>query len=318
MIWSWQNFRKEYQILGHLKNVFLTIPMCLLYVIVIPNILKYIQVSLKFFPLSRIYKHLLNWPNLTYIVSLIYKTGFKDLDFLIPSGGVVGKIQKIMIFVDKIDAVIQMTKHLYSRLLKRIRREKRPNHIIHIFIANLTTTSRTQFLADLYLGKTRISICIEYASMGINLPDIHRAISFKISDCIMLLELLQRLGSGGRDTSRIAVAIAFVETWQILSNNMHTLEGNPFKDLWLPITCENRDQTTDVIARLYCKYISLNMPKTGNSYQKTDLSVLWFLNTTSCWRQIVLAYFIYKMAFDDKIDCENCCDNCIYNRGKVG
>ena len=117
-----------------------------------------------------------------------------------------------MIFVDKIDDAIQMTKHLYSRLLERIRREGRPNHIIHTFTVNLTTTSRTQFLADLYLGETRISICIECASMGINLPDIHHAISFKISDYIILLELLQRLGRGRRDTSRIAVAIVFVET----------------------------------------------------------------------------------------------------------
>lgn len=33
---------------------------------------------------------------------------------------------------------------------------------------------------------------------------------------------------------------------------------------------------------------------------------------------MVLAYFIYKIVFDDKINYEYYCDNCIYNRGEVG
>lgn len=59
-----------------------------------------------------------------------------------------------MIFVDKIDDVVEMAKHLRSRLSKRIRREGRPDHIICIFTANLITISTTQFLADLCLGET--------------------------------------------------------------------------------------------------------------------------------------------------------------------
>lgn len=89
--------------LGHLKDVFSTILMCLLPVTVTPNILEYIRISLKLSPPSRIYRQPLDRPNLTYIVSRIYKTGFKDFDFLIPSRGAVGEIPKTMIFVDKID-----------------------------------------------------------------------------------------------------------------------------------------------------------------------------------------------------------------------
>lgn len=33
---------------------------------------------------------------------------------------------------------------------------------------------------------------------------------------------------------------------------------------------------------------------------------------------MVLACFMYKMTFDDKIDRENCCNNCIYNRREAG
>lgn len=140
--------------------------------------------------------------------------------------------------------------------------------------------------------------------MGINLPDIRRAIQFKISDYIMLPKLFQRLGRGERDVSCLAVAMVFVETREILPDDVHTLEGSAFKDLQLPITRENRDQTTDIIARLYRKHIKSNAPKTGNSYQRTDPVVLWFLNTIGCRRQMVLACFIFKITLDDKIDCE--------------
>ena len=62
----------------------------------------------------------------------------------------------------------------------------------------------------------------------------------------------------------------------------------------------------------------MNTPKIGNSYQRTNLAVLWFLNTIGCWRQIVLAFFIYKRAFDGGIDCENCSNNSMYNCGEAG
>ncbi len=162
--------------LGHLKNVFSIISIYLLSATVTPNILDYIWISLKLFPSSQIYRQLFDRPNLTYIVSPIRKTGFKDLDFLIPSGDAVGKISKTIIFVDKKDDTIQIAKHLRSKLSKRIWKKVRPNHIIRTFMANLTTTSKTKFLAEHHLGETRIWICMECTGMYINLPNIRRVI----------------------------------------------------------------------------------------------------------------------------------------------
>ncbi len=136
-----------------------------------------------------------------------------------------------MIFVDKMDDAIQMAKHPRLRLLERIRRERRLNHMICTFTMNLTTTSRAKFLADLRSGETRIWICIECTSMGINLPDICHAIQFKISDYIMLPELFQRLPRGGKNVPCLAIAMVFVETRQILPEDVHTLEGSTFKEL---------------------------------------------------------------------------------------
>ncbi len=47
--------------------------------------------------------------------------------------------------------------------------------------------------------------------MGINLSDIRRAVQFKISDHIILLELLQRLGCRGRNVFSLVVALIFVD-----------------------------------------------------------------------------------------------------------
>ena len=76
--------------------------------------------------------------------------------------------------------------------------------------------------------------------------------------------------------------MVFVKTRQILIDNMHILERSIFKDLWLPVTYENCNQTIDVITRLYRKHIRSNVPKTVNLYQRSDPAVLWFLNTTGC------------------------------------
>ncbi len=98
--------------LGHLKDVFPSIPILLIFAIVTLNIFEYIRVLFKLSPLLRIYKQPLDWLNLVYIMSSIYKPGYEDLAFLVPSGGAIGKILKTMIFVDLIDNAIKMAKYL--------------------------------------------------------------------------------------------------------------------------------------------------------------------------------------------------------------
>lgn len=160
----------------HLKDVFPIISVYLLFAMVILNILEYIRVLLKFLLPLRIYRQPLYCLNLIYIVSSIRKSGFKDLDFFILNGSAVGKILKTIMFVDKIDNVIVMAKYLRSMLSKCIQKKKRPNYIIHTFMANFTTISKTRFLANFFLSETWIWICTKYADMGINLSDIFRVI----------------------------------------------------------------------------------------------------------------------------------------------
>ncbi|WP_375449376.1 hypothetical protein [uncultured Nostoc sp.] len=112
--------------------------------------------------------------------------------------------------------------------------------------------------------------------------------------------------------------MVFIDPQQILPEGVHTLETSAFKDLWLPVSNENRGQITDVTPKLYRDNFDSNMRKTGNAYQKTNPAVLWFLNTTGCRRCLILACFMCKQAFKIRPDISNCCDNCVYNSVDAG
>lgn len=83
-----------------------------------------------------------------YIMNLIYKTGFINLDFLILSKSTISKISKTIIFVDKINNAIEIEKYLQSKVLKQIWNKKDLKDIIYIFLTNFTITSKSKFLAN--------------------------------------------------------------------------------------------------------------------------------------------------------------------------
>lgn len=167
--------------LKYLKDIFSTILVFLLSSTVIPNILEYIQISSKFFLPLQIYEQLLDYPKLTYIVSPIHKSKFKDLNFFISSKDIVNKIPKIMIFVNKINNNLEIAKYLYSRLFE---------HILRKWHLNFITILKTRFLGDFHSSENQIWIYKKYTNMGINLQNIFYVIQFKISNYIILLELL--------------------------------------------------------------------------------------------------------------------------------
>ncbi len=237
--------------LGHLKDVFSKVPTLIMSATITPNILDYIRVSLKLPPPSRIYRLPLDQPNLKYMVCPIQKPGFRDLAFLVPKDGPVGLIPKTMIFVDKIEDAIRLERYLRSRLSDCVRNGKQAFVVIQSITSNLDANTRTRVMEDLWYGNARICVCTECAGMGINIHDIMRTVQFKIPDFIALPELLQRLCREGRDKSRITITIVFVHPSQVLPDDVHMLEQSAFKNLRLPVSRENREQITDIIAQLY-------------------------------------------------------------------
>lgn len=80
----------------------------------------------------------------------------------------------------------------------------------------------------------------------------------------------------------------------------------------MPVSCENKDIITNVVAKLYQNNIQ-NKERSGNIYELTDLATLWYIKTSGYWRRLLLACFMCKTAFADKSAIQDCCDSCIYN-----
>ena len=52
--------------------------------------------------------------------------------------------------------------------------------------------------------------------------------------------------------------------------------------------------------------------------KKLIRGILWFLNTSGCRRQLILACFICKKAFKPFLNVADCYDNCMYNHTDAG
>lgn len=87
--------------------------MMALSVIIIPNVLGYIGELLHLWAPIRLYKQPLNCPNIIQIVTPTIKPGFCELNFLVPKTGL---ILKTMVFVNKIDNIVQIATYLYLLL----------------------------------------------------------------------------------------------------------------------------------------------------------------------------------------------------------
>lgn len=118
IIWGWQNFGEEYLMLGHLKDIFPTIPILILSATITPNILDYIRIFLQLPGFLQIYRQPFDRLNIRYIISPVQKKGFEDLVFLIPDDGPVAEIPKTMVFVNKIDDIVELENYLRSKLPK--------------------------------------------------------------------------------------------------------------------------------------------------------------------------------------------------------
>ena len=94
------------------------------------------------------------------------------------------------------------------------------------------------------------------------------------------------------------------------------LEQNVFINLQLPVSRQNCEQITNIIAQLYKN--KLQLAKTRNIYEKINSRILWFLNTSQYKQRLILAYFIYKEAIKLFPDLANCYDKFMYNHINVG
>lgn len=76
------------------------------------NVFEYIRKLLKLYLPIQLYKKLLDYPNLIYIIAKIRKPKFEELVFIISSTAAVTCISKTIILIDNIDITGKIAKNL--------------------------------------------------------------------------------------------------------------------------------------------------------------------------------------------------------------
>ncbi len=76
--------------------------------------------------------------------------------------------------------------------------------------------------------------------MGLNLKNIQCVYQWKLSDFIILPELIQHLGRAGRNVSIMAIALVFVESQHCLPIGDNALADTQFANVRQPVSVNNR------------------------------------------------------------------------------
>lgn len=104
--------------------------------------------------------------------------GFWYLVFFVSKDGLISKIPKIMIFVDKIKDTIVVEKYLWSRLPEYICNTNQALVAIKLISSNLETKIRIRDIEHLLYENAQIYIDKKYADMYINISNIICMVQF--------------------------------------------------------------------------------------------------------------------------------------------
>ena len=250
-------------------------------------------------------------PNITYTVALITSSSFEDLNFLVPLKiGGIGNIEKTMIFVDSVEKDIALGKYLQSLLPNNLK--DRGEKIIVSFSSILETKTKTDCLEDFLNSNTRILICTDVAGIGVDIPDIKRVIQWTIVKHSTLATILQQIRCAAQRIEILVVAVVFVKSKHILPKDMtNAVEDYSFARL--PIAKGEKDAIEKIVSSMYKDSMQIRKKGDLSVFHKVNPLLLWFLNTTSCHRQLALACFANDSAYGNLAPKMSCCNNCLYS-----
>ena len=148
--------------------------------------------------------------------------------------------------------------------------------------------------------------------MSIDIPDVARAIQWKIYDHLVFASLLQQISRAGRNKTLLAMAIVFVESKHFLPESIASDENSPFCAYTMAIGLGDAQLAEEIISTLYKNNYQVKKKKVPTPYHAVDPAILWLINTIGCRRYLALACFMSNNAFKGQTHLA-CCNNCIYS-----
>lgn len=108
------------------------------------------------------------------------------------------------------------------------------------------------------------------------------------------------------------MAIVFVKSKYILLKD-RTYAVEEYFFACLPVAEGEKNITEKIILFIYKEDIEIRKERDLFAFYKVNLLLLWFLNTISCHKQLVLACLADDSAYKCFALDISCCDNCFYS-----
>ena len=213
-------------------------------------------------------------------------------------------------FVDSIDEAHNIA--IYLREAMPARFLPYQNQMLNPFSSNLEADTRTEFMEAFRSSVIRILICTGAAGMGVDIPDVDVVIQWRLHPHLTLATLWQRIGRAGRLKTRIAVSEIYVEPRYMLPESLPP--GSVVTGYQQPLCAGNEEiriAARQLVEQFYPDRDCGKMTKTGSCYERVDLPLLFYLNTTGCRCRAVMAAVLDAAAFQGTRESD-CCDNILY------
>jgi superfamily II DNA/RNA helicase len=218
VIWECVTFRKYYGRIGQLRASFPNVPILAISATLPPHVREYIRESclmqeprLMILPGRR--------TNIDIVIAPQPSKSIQPLRKLIPNSiHNTAEIPKTLIFVDSIKDACKISRKLRKRLNSVLPGTPEdeviidPSQTIRSYFSITDMPTKRMTLNNLHEGSTRIVVCTDAMSLGVNIPDIERVVQWGVSKTVGLSTIVQRIGRcvRGRTGKLQGVAIIYV------------------------------------------------------------------------------------------------------------
>jgi superfamily II DNA/RNA helicase len=236
------------------------------------------------------------------------------------------QIPKTLVYVDNVDRAADVATELRQQIPRGVQGVS-SEVVVRTYWADIDDNRKSETLRDFKSGRTRIVLCTDAFSLGLNVSDVELVIQWDIDEKLTIESLWQRIGRGSRGAGRMSTSVIFVrksilesvpqdwkEGWkeqeidsgrQIPENEIPRVSRRrPLERFGLPVTLETASLIDKHVGQLYLEARSLKEAyriardeskgtKTERltMAEKIDPSVLWVVATLGCRHRVFRIIF---------------------------
>src|SRR5579859_3584952 len=261
---------------------------------------------------------------------------------------------KTLIFLNGVETAQKINLELQREVSGHLQGVVPPDMFIRTYWASIDDEGKNETLKDLRNGRTRIVLCTDAFSLGVNVRDIDLVIQWDINEKLTIESLWQRVGRGSRAPDRMSNSIIYVnrrllesvpqdweEGWKQTESQLEpddlddelriipVSKQRPLAKFGIPVTPETLSKVNRHVRELYKEATSLKEAQRNakeeshgtqqerlSMAQKIDPGILWAITNMGCLHK---AFQILFREPGNKVFTDShkawCCGFCAKLRG---